>query len=218
MITQCPPQQTTITSVCKKESTDIYLFLGDSITAGVGLGQMRSWPELIFQRVQNVDRYAHYVNAAEPGSTVDEGITAHRRYLSIAPFHVVSIAFGTNDAKSRPEGVTAFYKSLHTLVDEALSSARTVILHTPTPVQGDSRSRRPNLPSYAELVRSCASLDDRVILVDHYREWSLQPLRMTDGSPFFADPTHPSSIGHAEMAKLVWSRIFESTSQSVIAN
>jgi lysophospholipase L1-like esterase len=78
----------------------LYLALGDSLTAGYGVGLQYSFPSILYQRLKNVDPSLSYLNLGVNGLTTGQlnnlvASPALSRYLQQAT--LITITIGSND-------------------------------------------------------------------------------------------------------------------------
>lgn len=181
-----------------------WVLIGDSITQGaLHTGGRRSYAEHFAERVRGeLGRLGDaVVNTAVSGSTSEDLLSEfHWRAGRFAPDVVIAM-FGTNDAAEGPDGIRGYRYRVDQIVQRSRDIGATAILQTPPPVQaGDSREPAV-VAAYAEAVREVAR-ELGVLVVDHHRHWTEAG---DDGGPsdWFADPLHPSAVGHVELARML---------------
>ncbi len=78
------------------ESTLRILFLGDSITAGLGVETEQSFPALLQTRIDSMDYPAHAINAGLSGETSSGGLS-RLSWLLREPVDILFLELGGND-------------------------------------------------------------------------------------------------------------------------
>jgi acyl-CoA thioesterase I len=92
------------------------VFLGDSLTAGYGIGQAHAFPALIAEKIRQANLPYEVVNAGVSGDTSADGL--HRLdWLLQRPVDVLVVALGANDGL-RGLSVEALRKNLQAIVDK----------------------------------------------------------------------------------------------------
>jgi len=78
-------------------SANNILFLGDSLTEGLGVPKDKAFPKLVENMIQNkLKKDIKIINGGVSGSTTSDGLARLRWYLKRKPY-VVLIALGAND-------------------------------------------------------------------------------------------------------------------------
>jgi acyl-CoA thioesterase I len=184
-----------------------WVFVGDSITHGVGTEGWRSFVEHFAERVRTeLERVDDVV--------VNTGISGNRTGDVLAGFDarirrfrpdVVVVMLGTNDSVEGPPGRTAFRQHLDEIVARVRGTGALPVLQVPPPVDTSAAAERNDLASYADIVREVAEAGE-VVLVDHRAHW----LQAGDGQAppqWLADEIHPNARGHLEMARTIFRRL-----------
>ncbi|MDN5790785.1 MAG: SGNH/GDSL hydrolase family protein [Micrococcales bacterium] len=178
-----------------------WLFLGDSITqAALHTRGRRGFVEHFAERVRGELARVRdaVINTGVSGSRAEDALPEfHWRVGRFAP-DVVFAMFGTNDAADGPDGVRSFRYALDQVVQRSRDIGATVVLQTPPTVTAGGPRDPQVLARYAAEVRDLAH-DLGVVLVDHQARWS----EACDDA-WFDDPSHPSAVGHIEMARTVF--------------
>ena len=169
------------------------VFLGDSLTAGLGLPQSQAFPSLIGEKMRDEGFQAEVVNAGISGDTAAGG----RRRLEWAldgDVRVLVVALGANDGL-RGNPVSAMKADLEAIVRAAKARGITVLLL--------GMEAPPNFgPEYTvefrKAFRDLADQED-VKLVPFFLDGvaGVPALNQSDG-------LHPNSQGAARIAGAVW--------------
>lgn len=169
------------------------VFLGDSLTAGLGLPQSQAFPSLIGEKMRDEGFQAEVVNAGISGDTAAGG----RRRLDWAldgDVRVLVVALGANDGL-RGNPVSAMKADLEAIVRAAKARGITVLLL--------GMEAPPNFgPEYTvefrKAFRDLADQED-VTFVPFF-------LNGVAGVPALnqSDGLHPNSQGAARIADAVW--------------
>lgn len=169
------------------------VFLGDSLTAGLGLPQSQAFPSLIGEKMRDEGFQAEVVNAGISGDTAAGG----RRRLDWAldgDVRVLVVALGANDGL-RGNPVSAMKADLEAIVRAAKARGITVLLL--------GMEAPPNFgPEYTvefrKAFRDLADQED-VAFVPFFLDGvaGVPALNQSDG-------LHPNSQGAARIAGAVW--------------
>lgn len=129
------------------------LVLGDSLSAGYGLGQGQSWPSLLDQRLREQRLDYSVVNASISGDTTAGGRSRIGAALEKAKPSIVIIALGANDGL-RGLPVAAMRDNLHAMIEAARArKARVVLAGMKLPPNYGPDYTRAFEQSYAELAK-----------------------------------------------------------------
>lgn len=186
-----PPAVPTRAVLAKKT----VVFLGDSLTAGLGVGPERSFPALIAEKIRAANLPFEVVNAGVSGDTSADGL--HRLdWLLQRKMDVLVIALGANDGlRGLPAATLA--ENLQAMIDKAKNKnpqMRIVIAGMQMP---------PNLGAdYAAKFQSVFAG------IAHKNNAILIPF-LLDGVGGHrelnqADQIHPTAAGHKIIADTVW--------------
>ncbi len=177
------------------EERPVVLFLGTSLTAGLGLEAEEAYPALVQRRIDETGLHFRVVNAGVSGETSAGGL---RRidWLLREPVAVLVLELGANDGL-RGLDTEEMRSNLREIVDRTLaahSDAQIVIVGMEAP---------PNLgPSYTRAFRRVF-----VELAEEY-DAALIPFLLdgVGGVPRLnqADGIHPTAAGHEIIAQNVW--------------
>ncbi len=72
------------------------LFLGDSLTEGLGVDKEKAFPKLVENMLQEKDKNIKVINGGVSGSTTSDGLARLKWYLKRKP-ELIFIALGAND-------------------------------------------------------------------------------------------------------------------------
>lgn len=181
------------------DPTPVVLFLGTSLTAGLGLDPAESYPALIQQRLDSLGLKFRVLNAGLSGETSAGGV---RRvgWLLRQPVRVLVIELGANDAL-RGQDLAATRRNLQAIIDSARH-------HDPrTAIVLAGMEAPPNLgPAYTrqfrELFRKLARAN-RAALIPFLLEGVGGNFDLNQ-----ADAIHPTAAGQRIIAENVW-RVLE---------
>lgn len=175
------------------------LFLGTSLTAGLGLSADQAYPALIQQKIDSAGFSFRAVNAGVSGETSAGGV---RRidWLLRQPVAVLVLELGANDGL-RGQDIAALEANLQTIIDRtraAHAHARIVIAGMEAPPNLGGRYTDAFRQVYVDLARR-----NRVALLPFL-------LNGVAGRPELnqADGIHPTAKGQEIMAENVW-RVLE---------
>ncbi|MDO5499704.1 MAG: SGNH/GDSL hydrolase family protein [Propionibacteriaceae bacterium] len=178
-----------------------WLFAGDSITSGWGLGDYRdSYAGRFTQHVKHhagpVRAQDKFANTGVPGATVGQALRDPYGW-SIRPVpDVVTVLFGMNDAGWGIAGLDRFADGMAEFVARVRELGSVLVLQTTYPV-GPGGAHEA-LPAYNESVRNLAQ-EIGATLVDHERHWGCLDVPAS----WYLDPHHLTEDGHAELARLL---------------
>ncbi|MEA2046909.1 MAG: arylesterase [Campylobacterota bacterium] len=103
------------------------LFLGDSLTAGFGVGKEDAFPKLVETLIQTeLKKPISIINGGVSGSTTSDGLSRLKWYLKKKPY-IVFIALGINDGL-RGLDLVESQKNLEEIIRHAQASHAKVIL------------------------------------------------------------------------------------------
>jgi acyl-CoA thioesterase-1 len=103
------------------------LVVGDSISAGYGLGEGQGWVRLLERRLQERKLDYQVVNASISGDTTAGGLARLPRLLADHRPEVVAIELGGNDGL-RGQPLAQFERNLTALVEQAKAGGARVLL------------------------------------------------------------------------------------------
>jgi len=178
-----------------QEETKTILFLGDSLTAGYGLMQEQSFPNLIGDRLEELDLPFEVINAGVPGDTSAGGL---RRidWLLRRRIDILVLELGANDMlRGLPLDLTA--ENLQSIIDKT----RAVYPGVKLVVAG--MLAPPNLgPEYTgefrDIFPALAAANDALLIPFLLEGVAARPeLNLPDG-------IHPNAAGHRIVADDVW--------------
>lgn len=175
------------------------IFLGDSLTAGYGLDQKLSFPDLIAKRL-NEDGHAHVsvVNAGVSGSTTASGLSRLKWQLKGKPTHLV-LALGANDAL-RGFKTSATKKNLEDILKLAETNSLKVLL---------AGVRVP--PNYGQKYGDEFNTMFQTVATNHHVQFYPYILSGVGGEKHLnqADGIHPNEQGHKTIAENLYPHILK---------
>ena len=171
------------------------LFLGTSLTAGMGLPPERAFPALIQSKIDSAGLDFRAVNAGVSGGTSAGGL---RRidWLLRQPIAVLVLELGANDML-RGQDIEAMRSNLQEIIDRTRSAhptARIVIAG----MQAAPNLGEPYGREFAATFNELADRNDAALIPFLLEDVAgLQELNQPDG-------IHPTAEGHAIIADHVW--------------
>lgn len=107
--------------------TDTILFLGDSLTEGLGVNKNDSFPNLVYTMIQaKLKKTVSIINGGVSGSTTSDGLSRLKWYLRKKP-DLIFIALGANDGL-RGLDLKQSKKNLEKIIQLSLKSNAKVLL------------------------------------------------------------------------------------------
>ncbi len=202
-----------IKRVLNQELPAIWLFSGDSITAGVEHTHgYRSFPEIFAERVKyELGRsFDQVINTGVSGYTTSNIIQNFEWIIKHFKPTVVSLMVGTNDAaEDREISPKEFKRNLDKLVNRIRMLEVIPILHTPNLIIKEKAPERSRLPDYVEVIKQVA-IEKEMILVDNWTHWQQAADTSSPAKVYkewLNDPLHPNGRGHAEIARLMFKEL-----------
>ena len=117
----------TLQIVNAKTSNNTILFLGDSLTEGLGVNKEDAFPKIVESMIQNdLKKDITIINGGVSGSTTSDGLARLRWYLKKKPF-IVFLALGANDGL-RGLNLEESQKNLEEIITYAQKANAKVIL------------------------------------------------------------------------------------------
>lgn len=173
----------------------VVLFLGTSLTAGLGLSESQAYPALIQHKVDSAGIPLRVVNAGLSGETTAGGL---RRldWLLRQPVAVLVLELGANDAL-RGQDLEATRQNLQAIIDRtraAHPSASIVIAGMQAPPNLGSRYTTTFRDLFPDLARR-----NHAALVPFLLEGVAGVPRLNQG-----DGIHPTAEGDSIVAENVW--------------
>ena len=177
------------------DTTPVVLFLGNSLTAGLGLLPEQAYPALVRARIDSAGLDFRVVNAGVSGATSADGVRLVGGYLD-RPVAVVVVELGANDML-RGQDLDATRANLQAILDSVRArrpGARIVIAGMQAP---------PNLgPDYTRRFR------DLYPALARRNGAALVPFLLAgvaaDTALNQADGMHPNAAGEKIVAENVW--------------
>ena len=189
------------------DTRPVVLFLGNSLTAGLGVPEDSAFPALIQQKIDAARLGFRVVNAGVSGATSADGLQ-QADWLLRQPVSVLVLELGGNDAL-RGLPVDAMRANLKGIIEKFRAR------HPGLPIVLAGMEAPPNLgPAYTTAFRQ--AFPD----VAREEHTALIPSLLQDvgGIPRLnqADHIHPTAEGHAIVARNVW-RVLEPVLRKVKA-
>lgn len=171
------------------------VFLGTSLTAGLGLDPEQAYPALIQKKIDSAGLRFEAVNAGVSGET-SAGARRRIDWLLREPVSVLVIETGANDGLRGLE-VDSLRSNIQAIIDEArqVSPQPTIILvgMRAPPNMGMGYTRR-----FQDVYRDLAEVND-LPLVPFLLDGVAGVASLNQ-----ADMIHPTAEGHQRMADVVW--------------
>lgn len=176
----------------------VLLVLGDSLSAGYGIGPDAAWPSLLQRKLDSVGQAVSVVNASISGETTRGGLTRLPALLEEHRPAVVVLELGANDGL-RGLPLTEFAHNMHAMVERAQAAgARVVVLPMEVPPNYGRAYSDGFRAVYAEL----PSHFDGVSLTPFFlKDVALDPALLQ------ADGLHPTAAAQPRMLDAVWPTI-----------
>jgi acyl-CoA thioesterase-1 len=173
----------------------VVLFLGTSLTAGLGVAPEEAYPALIQEKIDSLGWPFRVVNAGVSGETTAGGL-ARMDWLLREPVAVLVLELGANDAL-RGQNLDSTRHRLQAIIDRTKAAhpgADIVIAGMQAPPNLGAAYTREFREIYPELARS-----NGAALIPFLLEGvaGIPELNQADG-------IHPTARGHRIMAENVW--------------
>lgn len=170
------------------------LFLGDSLTEGLGVSKQSAYPNLVQNLIQTkLNKNIKAINAGVSGSTTNDGLSRLKWYLKRKP-DIIFVALGANDGL-RGLDLEQSQKNLEEIINHALKSKAKVLLAGMLipPNYGPKYSQ--DFKNMYENIQSKYNLKFMPFLLKDVA--GVQKLNQADG-------IHPNEKGHEIIAKEVY--------------
>jgi acyl-CoA thioesterase I len=180
-------------------NTNTILFLGDSLTEGLGVSKEEAFPNLVQSYIQNeLKKDITVINGGVSGSTTSDGLARLKWYLKRKPY-IVFVALGANDGL-RGLNLEESQKNLEEIIKYAQESNAKVLLAGMLipPNYGPEYSKR--FKEMYEQIKNKYNLKSMPFLLDGVA--GKKELNQNDG-------IHPNVEGHKYIAKKVFEFIKE---------
>jgi acyl-CoA thioesterase-1 len=180
--------------VSANSNTKTILFLGDSLTEGLGVAQKDAFPNLVENMIKTkLKKDIKIINAGVSGSTTSDGLSRLKWYLKRKP-DIVFIAIGANDGL-RGLNLQQSQKNLEKIVEFAQKSKTKVLLAGMLipPNYGPEYAKR--FKKMYEEIKDKYKLKSMPFLLDGVA--GEKELNQSDG-------IHPNAQGHKYIAKEVY--------------
>jgi acyl-CoA thioesterase-1 len=179
--------------------TPVVLFLGTSLTAGLGLNEDEAYPALIQRKIDSAGLHYRVANAGVSGETSAGGL---RRldWLLNQPVHVLVLELGANDAL-RGQDLAATRQNLQAIITQtrARHPDAAIVL---AGMQAPPNLGRPYTTAFRDLFAELAR-DNHTAIIPFLLDSVAGIPRLNQG-----DGIHPTAEGDKILARNVW-RVLE---------
>ena len=170
------------------------LVFGDSLSAGYGLPQERSWPSLLEKRLRDDKLDYRVANASISGETTAGGATRIEGALKTHRPDIVVLELGANDGL-RGQSVEVMRRNLEAMIDASRrAKAQVLLVGMRLPPNYGTAYTEKFQQVYVELARS-----KKIAFVPFLFEGFAEEERY-----FQPDRVHPTSDAQALMLETVW--------------
>ena len=175
------------------------LFLGDSLTEGLGVSKSEAYPNLVKKLAkQELNKNIKIINGGVSGSTTSDGLSRLKWYLKRNP-DIVFVALGANDGL-RGLNLTQSQKNLEEIIEHAKKADAKVLLA--------GMLIPPNYgPAYSK------EFEKMYLKIKEKHKLRFMPFLLKDVAGVQdlnqADGIHPNAKGHKIMAKEVFNFLKE---------
>lgn len=188
-----PPAPDAPTMRSPQASQGTLVFLGDSLTAGLGLDQDQAYPALIEARLAKLGRPWKVVNAGISGDTTAGG-AARLDWIYRQKVDVLFVCLGANDGL-RGLPIAETERNLRTILDRAhREGSRVVLAGIQLPENYGADHRR----AFAQIFPRLAK-EYQIPLVPFLLQGVAMDPRLNQ-----ADGIHPNAIGAQRVAEHLW--------------
>jgi acyl-CoA thioesterase-1 len=171
------------------------LFLGDSLTEGLGVSKEQAYPHLIQTMIQaKLDKKIKVINGGVSGSTTSDALARLQWYLKQKP-DIVFIALGTNDGL-RGLNLKQTQENLEEIITHAKNSNAKVLLSGMLLPPNYGLDYTQAFQKIYEKIKEKHSLAYLPFLLQDVA--GVKELNQADG-------IHPNAKGHQQIAKTVFS-------------
>lgn len=170
------------------------LVFGDSLSAGYGLPQARSWPSLLENRLRDESSPLRVVNLSVSGETTTGGANRIGPALETHRPDIVVLELGTNDGL-RGQNLDVMRRNLEKMIDASRrAKAQVLLVGMRLPPNYGTAYTEKFQQVYADLAREKKTAFVP-FLFDGFAE---------NGAYFQNDRVHPTSEAQALMLETVW--------------
>ena len=193
-----PDRSESLPAVSATQATDsrqAILFVGTSLTAGLGVGAEQAYPSLLQQKIDSLGLSYRVVNAGESGGTSAGGL-GRIDWLLRQPVSVLVLELGANDGL-RGQSTAALSNNLQAIVDRTIAGypeAKIVIVG----MEALPNMGRDYTGDFRKVFVDLARTNDAALvpfLLDGVG--GVEELNQADG-------IHPTAAGHRILAANVW--------------
>jgi acyl-CoA thioesterase I len=182
-------------AAAEEEREGIVLFVGTSLTAGLGLDEEQSYPALVQQKIDSVGLPFRTINAGLSGET-SAGALRRLDWLLRQPFDVLVLETGANDMLrgQNPDSTRANLRAIVQRVRDQRPDARIVLAGMLAMPNLGQQFRTDFERIYPELARD----EDLALIPFLLEDVAAQPeMNLPDG-------IHPNEAGQRRVAATVW--------------
>ena len=181
------------------EKADTILFLGDSLTEGLGVSKEEAFPKLVENMIQTeLKKDITIINGGVSGSTTSDALSRLKWYLKKNPY-IVFIALGANDGL-RGLDLEKSKENLEEIIQHAQNSNAKVLLSGMLIPPNYKKEYSKRFKEMYEEIKNKYQLKSMPFLLDEVA--GVQNLNQIDG-------IHPNVEGHKIIAKNVFKFIKE---------
>ena len=181
-----------------EQNTPVVLFLGTSLTAGLGVEPEQAFPALLQERIDSAGLAFEVVNAGVSGETSASALS-RIDWLLRQPFDVLVLETGANDML-RGANLNSLESNLQAIIDKvraARPQARIVLVGMMAPPNLGAEYGRRFREIYPEVARR-----NNLPLVPFLLEGVGGVAALNQ-----ADAIHPNEAGHEKLAETVWEEL-----------
>lgn len=170
------------------------LVFGDSLSAGYGLAQERSWPSLLEKKLRDEKLDYRIVNASVSGETTTGGVNRIEGALKTHRPSIVVLELGANDGL-RGQSLEIMRRNLEAMIDASRrAGAQVLLVGMRLPPNYGTAYTEKFQQMYAEIART-----KKTAFVPFLFEGFAEEARY-----FQSDRVHPTSEAQALMLETVW--------------
>jgi len=180
-------------------NTKTILFLGDSLTEGLGVSKKNAYPYLVETMIQTeLKKDINIINGGVSGSTTSDGLSRLKWYLKKKPY-IVFLALGVNDGL-RGLDLKQSQKNLEEIINHAQKSNAKVLLAGMLIPPNYGLEYQEQFKKMYQTIKAKYNLKSIAFLLDGVA--GKKEFNQRDG-------IHPNKKGHANIAKKVFEFIRE---------
>lgn len=179
----------------------VYLAEGDSITAGLGAGVTRPWPQILAESLPGGGAILYDVGiGGQLVATMSGSLTRYdQTFAPAAPYNWCTVMGGTNDLSGGARTPAAVFPSLVAVVNYHAALGR---IGAVLPIL-DNVSTDPSITAAYNALIAAHSWPTGWKAIPTSLLPHLCPAGSNSNTTWFADGTHPTQVGNNEMARAV---------------